>query len=297
MCKRSGYPMPLADDGLAARPRLMAALRSLRLVSQRVLCGSLHPARLAVEPVFGAGAGDDVLGGPETRVCLGDPKLGPKRLDPPREGRRLGRLRRVRPFREAFPHFCSPRRRGVEFPADFRCRPHTFENDFAACGIPVLRKPEAGFEPATPRLQGECSDQLSYSGEREAIVAGALEASARTHENGLVDEHARDEVAKNEALFRDVNERVKEVGENHNLSTQDRWDFLCECGNAECMERISLTVEEYERVRADPVLFAVVPGHERPTVEIVVDTTGEYSLIRKKPGEDAIARSTDPRKD
>ena len=110
-----------------------------------------------------------------------------------------------------------------------------------------------------------------------------------------MDRHARDQVAKNEALFRDVNERVKEVDRSHNLSTDDRWDFLCECGNVECMERISLTVEEYERVRADPVPFAVVPGHERPSVEVVVDATGDYSVIRKKPGEDAIAHATDPR--
>lgn len=109
-----------------------------------------------------------------------------------------------------------------------------------------------------------------------------------------MDQHARDQLAKNEALFREVNERVKEIDRSHNMSAADRWDFLCECGNGECMERVSLTVAEYERVRAHPAQFAVVPGHERPDVEVVVRATDEYAVIRKKPGEDRIARATDP---
>ena len=112
-----------------------------------------------------------------------------------------------------------------------------------------------------------------------------------------MDQRARDQLAKNEALFRDVNERVKEVDQSHNIPTADRWDFLCECGNAGCMERISLTVAEYERVRADPAQFAVVPGHERPDIEAVVHATDDYLVIRKNPGEDAIARANDPRSD
>lgn len=112
-----------------------------------------------------------------------------------------------------------------------------------------------------------------------------------------MDRRARDQLAKNEALFRDVNERVKEIDRSHNIPTAERWDFLCECGRAECMERISLTVDDYERVRADPTQFAVVPGHERLGVEVVVEANEDYAVIRKKPGEDAIARATDPRSD
>jgi hypothetical protein len=37
---------------------------------------------------------------------------------------------------------------------------------------------------------------------------------------------------------------------------QDRWDFTCECGAAECRETVSLTLAEYEALRGDsaPVL-------------------------------------------
>ena len=33
-------------------------------------------------------------------------------------------------------------------------------------------EPEKGFEPLAPRLQGACSDQLSYSGDRHIVDAG-----------------------------------------------------------------------------------------------------------------------------
>ena len=41
----------------------------------------------------------------------------------------------------------------------------------------------------------------------------------------------------------------------------DRWDFTCECGAAACRSAVSLTLAEYEGLRAGgrPVL---APGHE-----------------------------------
>ena len=99
-------------------------------------------------------------------------------------------------------------------------------------------------------------------------------------------------LARNEALFREVNERVDEVSAT---ATLDSIDFICECGNADCTEAIALTPSEYERVRADPLLFAVVPGHEIPDVEEVVSESKRFYVVRKHEGEARIARITDPR--
>ena len=44
-------------------------------------------------------------------------------------------------------------------------------------------------------------------------------------------ERRKDRLARNEALFREVNERVREVGERAGL---DMIDFICECGDADC---------------------------------------------------------------
>ena len=64
-------------------------------------------------------------------------------------------------------------------------------------------------------------------------------------------ERRKDRLTRNEALFREVNERVEEVGERAGL---DMIDFICECGDADCTAAISLTESEYEQIRAEPVL-------------------------------------------
>jgi hypothetical protein len=100
------------------------------------------------------------------------------------------------------------------------------------------------------------------------------------------------QIARNEALFREVNERVQEVSESRATLTTD---FVCECGDAGCTKTIPLRDEEYERVRADPLLFAVVPGHEIPDVEEVVAENERFNVVRKHVAEGVLARETDPR--
>jgi hypothetical protein len=106
------------------------------------------------------------------------------------------------------------------------------------------------------------------------------------------DERRKERLARNEALFREVNERVEEISERHGLETID---FICECGNADCTMAISLTAPEYEEVRADPVLFAILPGHAIPEVEDVVAEGDRFHVVRKHAEEQKIARATDPR--
>jgi hypothetical protein len=38
--------------------------------------------------------------------------------------------------------------------------------------------------------------------------------------------------------------------------------FLCECGRAGCTAVLHVSPREYERVRATPSRFIVIPGHE-----------------------------------
>jgi hypothetical protein len=110
---------------------------------------------------------------------------------------------------------------------------------------------------------------------------------------------AREErLAGNEALFREVNERVAEVAE-HFIEVETRSDpvaFNCECGSADCTEQMAMTIQEYDAVRAAPTRFAVVPGHELPEIERVVDRRSTYLIVEKQ-DEDAaeVARETDPR--
>jgi hypothetical protein len=84
-------------------------------------------------------------------------------------------------------------------------------------------------------------------------------------------------LAKNEAHFRKVNERLKEISTPWAKTT----DYLCECSAATCIETIELTKEEYERARARPTTFLLIPGHERSDLERVVQRNEDFLLVEK----------------
>jgi hypothetical protein len=102
-------------------------------------------------------------------------------------------------------------------------------------------------------------------------------------------------IGLNEAVFRAVNERIEGLAETFDLKTQPL-DLICECGDASCVERISMTPAEYEEIRSEPHQFAVHPGHEYPDVESIVARLKGYDIVRKNKGVPAqIAEQTDPR--
>jgi hypothetical protein len=109
---------------------------------------------------------------------------------------------------------------------------------------------------------------------------------------------AREErVGLNEAVFREVNERIEALAETFELGSQPL-DLICECGDASCMQRISMTHAEYEHLRSESHQFAVHPGHDVPDVEHVVERRGGYDIVRKDEGAARlVAEQTDPRKD
>jgi predicted NBD/HSP70 family sugar kinase len=110
---------------------------------------------------------------------------------------------------------------------------------------------------------------------------------------------AREErLAQNEALFREVNERVVEVA-THFIEVEAKGqavEFTCECGRRDCTETMAMTVAEYQAIRAESTRFAVLPAHELPEVESVVERHSTYVVVEKRE-EDAqeIASKTDPR--
>jgi hypothetical protein len=109
-----------------------------------------------------------------------------------------------------------------------------------------------------------------------------------------VDERAK-RVGANEAAFRHANERVRELAEGFR-DVANTVEFMCECGRADCVDRIRLTLEEYEGVRQEPTHFFLLEGHEDLEVEKVVTETDRYFVVEKLPGGPAgIAIREDPR--
>jgi hypothetical protein len=98
-------------------------------------------------------------------------------------------------------------------------------------------------------------------------------------------------LARNEAFFREVNERIEEVKGPKEGPTE----FLCECGRETCTEAIKLSTSQYEQLRSDPTTFAVVPGHEIEDIEVVVSANAHFNVVRKHESVSDVARKTDPR--
>ena len=108
-----------------------------------------------------------------------------------------------------------------------------------------------------------------------------------------MDERTR-RIGENEALFREVNERIEEMSERHLPGRP--LEVLCECGLSSCAQRVAVDGADYERVRAEPTWFLTVRGHERVDVERVVERREAWQIVEKRePGPAELARDTDPR--
>ena len=99
-------------------------------------------------------------------------------------------------------------------------------------------------------------------------------------------------LAQKEAIFRAGNELIQAV-----IGDQlDTAPYLCECGDAECFEQVSLATAEYEAIRSHPARFLVVPGHEDLTAgEVIVEESPRFAVVEKRGEECELVERTDPR--
>jgi len=102
-----------------------------------------------------------------------------------------------------------------------------------------------------------------------------------------------DRRAWNEVLFREVNESIEQQALRFGGS--DSYEFLCECSSVDCVERVALTLRQYERIRAEGTRFVVVPGHADLAIEQIVGSTAELHVVEKDGAAGIIAEQEDPR--
>ena len=109
-----------------------------------------------------------------------------------------------------------------------------------------------------------------------------------------MDERAK-RIGANEALYRSVNEKIEALNAAFGSITETM-SVVCECGDASCAEQIELSIADYERIRSEPTLFIIRPGHEIPDVEEVVERNDAFHVVKKVEGDAAeVARETDLR--
>ena len=108
-----------------------------------------------------------------------------------------------------------------------------------------------------------------------------------------MNEERQRRVADNESLFRVVNEQLARDHERFQIS--EPAEFLCECGDPSCSERILLTRDEYEEIRSHGARFAIRDGHEIEEVERVVARRERFSIVEKFDVGRRVAEESDPR--
>ncbi len=104
-------------------------------------------------------------------------------------------------------------------------------------------------------------------------------------------------IAKNESLFREVNERIRELNEAFDGSGPGKLaDFVCECSREGCRDYVQLTLAEYAHVRGASARFLVAPGHLwTPEAESDVERAERFWIVEKTGAVGALAAEQDPR--
>ncbi len=100
------------------------------------------------------------------------------------------------------------------------------------------------------------------------------------------------EGVQTQMLFREINERIHELNSGRAVSGE----LLCECVRRDCIAPVSLSPDEYEAVRRIPRHFAVLPGHDAPQIERIVETTDRYTTVEKFGDAGSVAVRLDPRR-
>jgi hypothetical protein len=108
-----------------------------------------------------------------------------------------------------------------------------------------------------------------------------------------VSDESDERLAKNESLFRTVNENIAAIAGS--LGGETSYEFVCECSTSDCLERIVLTLRQYEEVRADGARFLMVPGHVDIELEQVVAEHDNYVVVEKDGLAGLVAHADDPR--
>jgi hypothetical protein len=91
----------------------------------------------------------------------------------------------------------------------------------------------------------------------------------------------RERAAKNEQSFQSYNERRVAMEEAGETPDAEPVPFVRECDDPTCAKAIEIPLGEYERAVEAADRFVVVPGHEDPAVEVVVEIRDNFLIVSK----------------
>ncbi|HEX7084450.1 MAG TPA: hypothetical protein VF186_10085 [Gaiellaceae bacterium] len=104
---------------------------------------------------------------------------------------------------------------------------------------------------------------------------------------------AAERKARNEAIFREANEKIEAAREKLELADA-KTPFFCECDDPHCRMLVPLDLRDYETVRANPAAFLIASGHS-DSFSTVVAEHDAYDVVEKEGAARRVALETDPR--
>jgi hypothetical protein len=80
-------------------------------------------------------------------------------------------------------------------------------------------------------------------------------------------------------LFREVNDRIADLGSEGMFAVGEPREFLCECGRDGCRELFPMTYAAYREAHSSQNSFLVVPGHDDPAHDRVTERFERYWVV------------------
>ena len=127
----------------------------------------------------------------------------------------------------------------------------------------------------------DLAEKLVETRETPAAIVDALVKIDRAYPENFA---AR--AALTEKLFAELNDSLIASNESAGWT-----EFICECANPLCEDKMAMTAETLERIHSHPRHYVVKAGHEVDAVESVVDRFDDLVIVRKpapKPGGRAV---------
>ena len=86
---------------------------------------------------------------------------------------------------------------------------------------------------------------------------------------------ALERLAHQQMLLREVNQRIRDVAD------LDVGIFICECGTRDCSGTITMSLEQYGRIRSNPTWFILKHGHAASEIARVVSEDDGFMVVER----------------